>query len=511
MEYLNNKYNFKNPIRHFFNLDDINFDAADSVKYEGLIWTEPVKFKIFKTENSTRTINFPNILNFYKALEKFESISDFFKIKESSSRKRVSPDLSTGEFSVMSYGEAIQKDLFNLTKYDKLLILDIKSFYGRIYTHDLGYEKDAKNDTCLEQRLTSLNRGKTNGLLLGSYLSLYLAEKVLLKIENQLITALEKSNIKCYFEYFSDDFYFFCNNKDIFQIKNVFSNVLDQYDLQYNDEKTLLLDFEEYSKSNNLDKQWKKVINHAISKDEEYNKASKTKNETTKYPTFLTQLVYRLNMISELKYKRVFINNFFKTVYFNSFVESEYTLSQSDFNYLCYIYKLMPESMLYSLNKMKKMKGFNSRQFKEYISTRFKATLDTEKHEEQLYVYFAIKTCGYTDILSELKRQVLDSKNQVLISYFIMDKVITKEDYQSFILDPKENEWLQNYHYVLVYDKNQIDILIPKNVKQEKQRNSYNEFYKGNIDKGISIVRPTNNFEKAIESYIDLRLDSFNN
>jgi len=137
MKNFNYLYNFKNPIRHFFNLDNIKFDNLENLQFADLCWTDPVKFKVFKTEESQRTISFPNILNFYHAIKKFESEPNFYSIDRISSKKRVSPDLDIGEFSAFSYYDSIKRDVFNLTKYDKLLVLDIKSFYGRIYTHDL--------------------------------------------------------------------------------------------------------------------------------------------------------------------------------------------------------------------------------------------------------------------------------------------------------------------------------------------------------------------------------------
>ena len=203
----NNLYNFKNPIRHFFNLDNMKFSNSEDLVYDDLCWTVPIKFKIFKTEETQRTISFPNILNFYHAINAFQAEKDFYDIKRMSYKKRVSPDLNIGDFSALSYYTALQNDVFNLTRYDKLLILDIKSFYGRIYTHDFGYA--GNDDKKLEQRIGSLNNGRTNGLLLGSYLSLYLAERVLIKIEKDLNAEFEKQKIDCHYEYFSDDFYFF--------------------------------------------------------------------------------------------------------------------------------------------------------------------------------------------------------------------------------------------------------------------------------------------------------------
>lgn len=511
---LNSLYNFKNPIRHFFNINAIAFDCSESCTFKDLAWTTPVKFKIFKTEEEQRTIGFPNILNFYHAVKKFQSEPNFFDIGAMSSRKRVSPDLNTGEFSVLSYYRSIQSDTFNLTKYDKLLVLDIKSFYGRIYTHDFGFS----DVNSLEQRVTSLNSGRTNGLLLGSYLSLYLAERFLLKIEKELDKMLAEQHIDCHYEYFSDDFYFFCNQADKDRIIEGFAKVLDAFELQVNYDKTVVFDFEEYTKDNNLEKLWKKIIHLSMEKE----KAKSQKRDRSAiwgikgdgkefrdHPVFFTQLVYRLSQIQELKYKRIFLANFFKTFYFYNLNPDLYILSQSDLNYICYIYKLMPEAILYSLPTIMQMKGFDRSRFKEFVLARFNSVLHTDRQEEQVYFYYAIKLCGFDTELICFKEKVLHSENQILISYFILDKIITEADYQNEISYPHESKWLQNYHYLLVYDKSRIDVLFPVNAKKSRQQQSYYDFYYRNLDSDIPIVRPVGEIDGAIKKFISQKIASY--
>lgn len=499
-------YNFKNPIRHFFDLEKMDYNTAKKSEIDDFSWAAPVSFKIFKTENSKRTIGFPNVLNFYYALQKMHGLDNFYSIKNLSPKKRVTPDLDTGEFSVLSYSKSIQNDLFNLTKYDKLIILDIKSFYGRIYTHELGLE-DAPDQ--LERRVSGLNLGKTNGLLLGSYLSLFLAEKFLVKIENRLNEEIKKNDIDCYYEYFSDDFYFFCNNKDIEIIQKLFGGVLDEFELQINETKTEIIDFETYSKNNSLEKLWKKVIKLSEQKDREAEIKRHKEIGYLGHPAFFTQLVYRLSQISEFKYKRIFLANFFKTYYFRNINPKHYMLSESDFNYLCFIYKSMPETILYSLDKVKQMKGFNCDLFKEFLISRFKSSFFIGNYEEAVYIYYAFKLCGFNDDLKAFKQDVLNSKNQVLISYFILDKIIEKPDYEQFITNVKENEWLQNYHYCLVYDKSKFAILIPSWAKKEKQKKTYEDFYKTNLEKNISILKPIESVTADIYKYIDLKIASY--
>jgi len=104
------------------------------------------------------------------------------------------------------------------------------------------------------------------------------------------------------------------------------------------------------------------------------------------------------------------------------------------------------------------------------------------------------------------KEKVLRTDNQILISYYICDGVISKEDYQKYIDNYSESEWLQNYHYLLKYDKNNTDILIPEAAKKDKQKKSYTDFYKQNLDNDILIVKPISDVTKDIDNFLKLRL-----
>lgn len=507
MNNINNLYNFKNPIRHFFNIDKINFTNVENLTYKELAWTIPVKFKIFKTEDTQRTLNFPNILNFYHTLKLLKSESNFNFIKFISKKKRVSPDIETGEFSVLSYDDCIKKDLYNLTKYDKLLMLDIKDYYGRIYTHDLPLSNEQEN---IDARIASLNNGRTNGLLLGSYISLYLAELILKNIEDELDKELKENKITCEYEYFSDDFYFFCYDKDINNIQKVFNKVLDNHQMELNHSKTIILDFEEYSKNNNLEKLWKKIINIAITKDNEAKEKRKKNPNFKQHPSFFTQLIYRLSQLKDLKYKRIFLLNFFKTNYFHQLNPNHFCLSKSDFNYICYIYKLMPECLLYSLDKIKRISGFDTKHFTDFLTSRFSSSLNTNKQEEQLYFYYAIKQFSNSEtILKDFVSSVLTTNNQILISYFIIDELINKEQYNNAFGEKKEELWLQNYHYLLKYDKTDIDTLIPANAVNTKQKDSYKKFYNENISKSVPLLKPITEVGHTITDYLKKRFSSY--
>ena len=94
--------------------------------------------------------------------------------------KRLSAKLNTGDFTIGSFEDQLQTDFNNLCIYDNLMKLDIKDFYGRIYTHYLDFNG-------LEDRyLTNMNNGATNGIIMGNYLSLYFAEQHLAKISKKI-------------------------------------------------------------------------------------------------------------------------------------------------------------------------------------------------------------------------------------------------------------------------------------------------------------------------------------
>ena len=69
----------------------------------------------------------------------------------------------------------LENDFEELCVYDNLIKLDIKEFYGRLYTHYLDF------NGLPDRYITNMNFGATNGLIMGNYLSLYFAEQHLAK------------------------------------------------------------------------------------------------------------------------------------------------------------------------------------------------------------------------------------------------------------------------------------------------------------------------------------------
>lgn len=255
---INNVYNFRNPIRHFVNIDSLNYPSdITTFPVSNLSWTLPIPFKIQKEGEKFRTIKLPNPISFMRAYHYYSSLPNFLDLRLiDPDHKRLSVNLDTGDFVSGEYDRQLNNDFMNLCLYDSLLKLDIEEYYGKIYTHYL--ELNGLEDYVL----AGLNNGRTGGIIMGNYLSLYFAESMLQKISADFKDKLTAKNLSFHFEYFSDDFYIFCNSKDINLITTIFDESLQSYDFKRNESKQEIWTYEDYNNYNLLTRYWKSIIRH---------------------------------------------------------------------------------------------------------------------------------------------------------------------------------------------------------------------------------------------------------
>lgn len=505
---LNNLYNFKNPVKNFLNIDNLDYpENVQNFPVGKLVWTEPIKFRVRKQDDKYRTLRFPNILNFVCAYEAYKNMPNFDNIQEmDSEHKRLSANIETGDFTSGEYDRQLELDFNELCIYDNLIKLDVKEYYGRIYTHNInfcGHE---------ERYLSNMNTGATNGLLMGNYLSLYFAEKILSEISNDIEKALSIEHVNYKFTYFSDDFYFFCNQNDNDKVIYIFDKILEKYDLERSDKKEIWT-YETFNNYNMIARYWKKVVadcNRKFKGDHNDNKLY-----------FINQIVYRMSKLKDQKSKKIFINNMFKIKYFRELPLEKYLVKEYDYHQLCYIMKYSPESMIYLANRFSEMNNFNNQELHRFFSVRFEEILKKSFNEEQLYYYYAIKIFGFADIISQQKDLVVRSNNQILISYYLKDGLfdVNNLNYLKDLTD--EGYWFQNYHLVLYCQELFMDLenniekyLIPKivseaacnnNNKREK-RNSYLLFYANNIRSKKAIIRDIVDVKQEIIQYLNLKI-----
>lgn len=503
---INNLYNFRNTIRHFLDIDNLILPSDFTSKtVEDTCWTKPFKFRVQKEDNSYRTLKIPNILSFRVAENRLHTYDNFYSLPEMDEHKRLSADLTIGDFSIGEFDRQLEDDFNKLCIYDCLVKLDIHEFYGRLYTHYLDFHE---NDS--DRYITNLNFGATNGLIMGNYLSLYFAEQHLVKISKRISQKLQDAQIRCEFSYFSDDFYFFCNSDDISMIEEIFRLVLDEFDLEANDNKTQIWDYETFNSDNVIARYWKRIVAGC---NRNYND-KKNDNKLV----FINQLVYRSSLLAELKKKRILITNFFKTKYFRTLELSKFNVKDYDYHQLCFIFRTSPEAMLYSIDRFKDMSGFEMGRLKEFFQLRYAQVLKDQFQDAQLYYFYAISIAEFRDIAQDNEKSVLCSENQVLISLYLENNLFSDTSVETLKGFQSEDKWFQNYHLILntpdLYQNLEENIekyLIPEVVKgrstpcQCARAAFYLEFYKRNLSERKSLVRSVEDIQTTVDKYLEER------
>ena len=494
-------YNFKNTIRHFVDIDLMEVPSdIDQYDKKRLAWTCPFKYRVRKGDNSFRTLKIPNVLTFVAAYEKLKDFPNFSNLtKLDQAHKRLAVNIDAGEFKIGSFEENLKKDFEKLCIYDYLLRVDIKEFYGRVYTHLLGMSDK-------ENYLTNLNAGATNGLIMGNYLSLYWEEKQLSDISRDLQAKFQEKNIECEFSYFSDDFYFFYNEGSEEEILKCFDGILDKYDLERNKDKCERWDYFSYNNYNVVEKYWKKIIavcNQTRQRDDE------------KRLVFINQLIYRCSLLSDDKLRRILINGFFRTKYFRYDLNlNSYKFKDYDIHQLCFLFKLSPECLLYCADRFMKVSGFDASLFQRFFEVRYKESLKKDFHEEQLYYFYAMKLWGLEYSLKNESSLVVESKNQVLISYYLKEGWFNSKQIDILKRNDSEDAWFLNYHLILFCQElyaqleNSIDkYLMPEYAKKEAQKKSYKDFYMKNLQDKNMMIMDVDDICEEIQEYLDIRFE----
>lgn len=424
-----------------------------------------------------------------------------------SAHKRLSANIETGDFAAGEYDFQLENDFNNLCIYDNLIRLDIKEYYGRIYTHKIDFNGHE------ERYLSNLNCGETNGLLMGNYISLYFAEKKLSEISHLIEQSIVDAGIDCEFSYFSDDFYFFCNEKDNDKIIEIFDTAIEEHDLERSDKKAIWT-YESFNNHNLVARYWKKLIAHCNIR------FNPNKDNNKLY--FINQMVYRMSKLDDDKLKKVFVNNVFKIRYFRELKLDKFQVKEYDYHQLCFLLKFSPESMLYATDRFADMQAFDNQKMHRFFEVRYKECLLKSFNEEQLYYFYAISLLGFNDIIQKYSGLVSKSRNQILIAYYLQDDLFSEDEVAYLKTLTKEQYWFQSYHLILNRQELLQDIensietfLIPDSVKLPKcnksskaqKRTAYLSFYKENIQAGKSIIRDISGVKQAIKDYLELRIE----
>lgn len=519
---LNYYYNFKNTIRFFMDIENMNFSGIDDKTETS--WSKPFIFRIRKDKDTFRKLQIPNIYNFYAAYKYYDKfLSDnnlsFESVEKLDTHKRMKIDYELGEFKEKSYNEWQIIDYKNLITYDTLIRCDIKSFYENIYTHYIFDNFSSKEG--IDKKLSHLYNGRTGGIIMGNFLSLYSAEYLSTKIGKTFSEYIAENNLDCIFSYFSDDFYIFVNKKDIEKILSIFDATLEKFSMTRNESKTEYYDYLKYKSHDVLEKYWKIIARRSLNqrKAQSQNIKDKAKNNNL----FITnQLIYRLEKIDEYRLQRVFIINFFKSKFFRKINFDKTHFDNYNYHQILYIIKEFPEVVLYIDSILDNFEIFKSDDFKDKIIKFYNNSLLSNYNDEQLYFYYLISKLKINKKIKKkgLNEKVLKTKNSLLIAYYIKDNMFSEKQIKMLkdVSNYDEEYWLI-YYYLIMNDKDLFNdleksistYLIPRSVKKSKIETNYMKFYMDNLTARNEILVPMNTIQNELNKYYSIKDNRKNN
>ena len=139
--------------------------------------------------------------------------------------------------------------------YNYIVRSDITNFYNSVYTHSIAWALHGQEVAFADMRETTLignkidrlvqyaNKGRTNGLPVGSSLSDLIAETILATIDLNVSKKAESAGIEFLATRFKDDYRILCQKKEDGEfILKVLAEELRQYNLSVNETKTMILD-----------------------------------------------------------------------------------------------------------------------------------------------------------------------------------------------------------------------------------------------------------------------------
>lgn len=132
---------------------------------------------------------------------------------------------------------------------------DITNFYNSVYTHSIAWALHGQEDAFNDMRESTLtgnkidrlvqyaNKGRTNGLPVGSALSDLIAETILATVDLNVSKKAQQQGIEFLATRFKDDYRILCNKKEDGEtILKILADELRQFNLAVNETKTIILD-----------------------------------------------------------------------------------------------------------------------------------------------------------------------------------------------------------------------------------------------------------------------------
>lgn len=201
---------------------------------------------------------FENKVKFFNSL--FDDKLSDFKINETDLKIEFTSFFSYKKFNnILQFKNSIAYHKAKI-RFDNYMNLDIRNFFSSIYTHSLEWaitdnikrtKSELHDDHDFFRKMTdkicqTINYNETNGIIVGPEFSRIISEILLTRADLQIAKRLNEEGLKFNQDYiifrFIDDYTVFFNNPSELNerlIQNVIIDVLAQYKLQLNNEKSI--------------------------------------------------------------------------------------------------------------------------------------------------------------------------------------------------------------------------------------------------------------------------------
>lgn len=159
-----------------------------------------------------------------------------------------------------------------------ILHIDISEFYKSIYTHTLSaikfgidgakesFLRDSQDEgyrkyVALDDRIRRLNGARTNGILVGPYMSRIISEAILARVD------MELRDVGFVFVRYADDYEIAVyKEEELADVKSKITTIFERYSFRINNEKTFYEKYPFYMFSN-----YEKIVRRLIGKDKNIN------------------------------------------------------------------------------------------------------------------------------------------------------------------------------------------------------------------------------------------------
>ena len=364
-----------------------------------------------------------------------------------------------------------------------ILHVDISEFYRSIYTHALSaiklgidgakeafrqdsQDEDYKRYVALDDRVRRLNGARTNGILVGPYLSRILSEAILARVDVEL-----RDNNIVFVRYADDYEIAIYKEADVDDTKSKLVSIFERYGFRINNEKTYYEKYPFYIFSN-----YQKVINSLVGEGKNTN---------------VVNLIELFNKFLKMEKEgeKGAVRYLLRTYKNEYYVEDKQLYVSYLLNVLCNDEKALGLACKIIVHEFETQRIELDQSFYNIVIKKLRAELKQNHDLEVIWLTYLLKYTNY-EMSHELIREILNSQNELA-------EIIVLEEWGELISETDVEEcWNAANSWILLY---QIALRHP-----EKQALFFNklgivhnvDFYNKLFEKQFSFYKKSENTDE---------------